>query len=29
MRSDAFTSEIDAMEELSEKYGIKNVIYYK
>jgi len=29
MKSDAFTAEIDAIEELSEKYWIKNVIYYK
>jgi len=29
MKSSAFTAEIDAMEELSEKYWIKNVIYYK
>lgn len=29
MRSDAFTAEIDAMEELSEKYGINNIIFYK
>ncbi len=29
MKSDAFTAEIDAIEDLSEKYWIKNVIYYK
>ncbi len=29
MKSDSFTAEIDAIEELSEKYWIKNVIYYK
>jgi hypothetical protein len=29
MESDAFNAEIDAMEELSEKYKIKNVIFYK
>ncbi len=29
MESDAFTAEIDAMEELSEKYEIKNVLFYK
>lgn len=29
MKSDAFTAEIDAIEELSEKYWIKNIIYYK
>lgn len=29
MKTSAFTAEIDAMEELSEKYWIKNVIYYK
>ena len=29
MKSDAFTAEIDAIEELSLKYWIKNVIYYK
>lgn len=29
MKSDAFTAEINAMEEISEKYWIKNVIYYK
>jgi hypothetical protein len=29
MKSDAFAAEIDAMEEISEKYGVKNVIYYK
>ena len=29
MKTSSFTAEIDAMEELSEKYWIKNVIYYK
>ncbi len=29
MESSAFTAEIDAMEDLSEKYGIKNVLFYK
>ena len=29
MESDAFNAEIDAMEELSEKYEIKNVLFYK
>lgn len=29
MESSSFSAEIDAMEELSEKYGIKNVIFYK
>ena len=29
IKSEAFTAEIDAMEELSENYWIKNVIYYK
>ena len=29
MKSEAFTAEIDAMEELSENYWIKNVIFYK
>lgn len=29
METDAFNAEIDAMEELSEKYGINNIIYYK
>ena len=29
MESTAFTAELDAMEELSEKFWIKNVIYYK
>ncbi len=29
MESDAFNAEIDAMEDTSEKYGIKNVIFYK
>jgi hypothetical protein len=29
MESDAFNAEIDAMEELSDKYGIKNVLFYK
>ena len=29
MESDAFNAEIDAMEDLSEKYKIKNVLYYK
>lgn len=29
MESAAFSAEIDAMEELSEKYWIKNVIFYK
>lgn len=29
MESDSFNAEIDAMEELSEKYQIKNVIFYK
>ena len=29
MESDAFNAEIDAMEGTSEKYGIKNVIFYK
>lgn len=29
MKSEAFSAEIDAMEELSEKYWIKNVLYYK
>lgn len=29
LESTAFTAEIDAMEELSEKYWIKNVLFYK
>ncbi|MDD2907684.1 MAG: ATP-grasp domain-containing protein [Candidatus Gracilibacteria bacterium] len=29
MKSEVFTSDIDAIEEVSEKYGIKNVIFYK
>jgi hypothetical protein len=29
MKSEVFSSDIDAMEELSEKYGVKNVIFYK
>jgi len=29
MESDAFNAEIDAMEELSDKYEIKNVLFYK
>lgn len=29
MESSAFNAEIDAMEELSEKFGINNVIFYK
>ncbi|MCH2189121.1 ATP-grasp domain-containing protein [Candidatus Gracilibacteria bacterium] len=29
MKSDAFSIEIDLIEHLSEKYGIKNVIFYK
>ncbi len=29
MKSDAFSAEIDAIEEVSEKYGIKNIIFYK
>jgi len=29
MESDAFISEINAMEDLSEKYWIKNIIFYK
>lgn len=29
MKSEVFTSDIDAIEELSEKYWIKNVIFYK
>ncbi|QFR39493.1 ATP-grasp domain-containing protein [Candidatus Gracilibacteria bacterium 28_42_T64] len=29
MKSDAFTAEIDAIEDLSEKCGIKNAIFYK
>jgi len=29
MESSSFIAEIDAMEELSEKYKIKNVIFYK
>ncbi len=29
MRSQAFKADIDAMEELSEKYGVKSIIFYK
>lgn len=29
MKSDVFSCDIDAMEEVSEKYGVKNVIFYK
>jgi len=29
MESDAFSAELDAIEDLSEKYWIKNVIFYK
>ena len=29
MESDAFNAEIDAMEEISEKYEINNIIFYK
>lgn len=29
MKSDVFTSDIDAIEEVSEKYWVKNVIFYK
>jgi len=29
MKSEVFSSDIDAMEEISEKYSIKNVIFYK
>jgi len=29
MKSDVFTSDIDAIEEISEKYWVKNVIFYK
>lgn len=29
MKSEVFSSDIDAMEEISEKYGVKNVIFYK
>lgn len=29
LKSEAFTSELNAIEELSEKYWIKNVIFYK
>lgn len=29
MKSDAFTAEIDNIEEISEKYGLKNYIFYK
>lgn len=29
MNSGAFTADLDAMEELSEKYKIKNIIFYK
>jgi len=29
MKSEVFSSDIDAMEEISQKYSIKNVIFYK
>jgi hypothetical protein len=29
MKSDLFSTEIDAIEALSETYGIKNIICYK
>jgi len=29
MKSKVFSSDIDAMEEISEKYFIKNIIFYK
>jgi hypothetical protein len=29
MKSDLFSVEIDAIESLSEKYGVKNIICYK
>ena len=29
MKSDLFSVEIDTIEQLSEKYGIKNIICYK
>jgi hypothetical protein len=29
MKSDAFTAEINAMEDISEKYKINNIIFYK
>ena len=29
MNSDAFSAEIDAIEEISEKHGIKNIIFYR
>lgn len=29
MKSEAFTAEIDAIEDISEKYWVKNIIFYK
>jgi len=29
MKSEVFSADIDAMEEISEKHSIKNVIFYK